>query len=468
MLPTILHLLLSCDPQGGTGPGTTSVPDPDLVTARAVVDEDLPTVVSVRWRSTITGEAWVEYTMNGVAGATPIVATEGVEQNVVVLGLKAGADVTLQGVVVDEAGNEERTQVQEVALDVQPADLPTFTVTNDSEGLLPGYILVSILEQGQGWVIILDADADPVWFTKVDEGLMAVSPAPSLDGKSIIYDQYDLMERTDISGITRVRLDGTAKVFTRAPAAHHDFDELPGGQYVSLSVSFQDALVDGEIDYVAGDGLQLLTEGSTSDDVEPFFDFFEEMEVEAVCSHYDSNTYANNSRDWTHGNSIVAAADGQSYFLLSKNLDGLFQIDATTGEILDVIGGPYSTLIRVGEGDGWSHGHLSQVWEDGFVVFDNGYHHDVVASQASEYKIDWDAGTYERVWNYEHPFGAFIHMVGDVRKLPDDSYLVSWTTIGTISRIAADGTLLWQAGSELGAATGRVTFIEDLYTLDRD
>jgi outer membrane protein assembly factor BamB len=101
---------------------------------------------------------------------------------------------------------------------------------------------------------------------------------------------------------------------------------------------------------------------------------------------------------------------------------------------------------------------MSQAWSDGFVVFDNGYHHQPAVSRAVEYALDVEARTIERVWSFTSENSTFNPVLGDVLKL-ENTYLVSWTVEGMLTEITPDGTVVWRASSELGTATGRLFYL---------
>lgn len=449
-----LSLLLACQAK-----------DPAAL-PQAAIDPLIPTVLRLSWSSTTEGHARVRYGATGEEATTPWSATGGTAHEVVVLGLKAGQDVVLRGEVQDAQGNIERTEPVELSLDPPPAGLPRFTLDERAQDLGGGYVLLSLIQPEAGWVLILDEDADPVWFVQASDGLVAMSPSPSRDGRSILFDQYDIQRREDRSALRRVALDGSLDQQTPVAMGHHDFAELPEGQLAWISARLAEGEMEGESNLIAGDEVRARDEGEDPADGHVLFSYWDQGEPYAPCAHVYDDTYGVGAWDWTHANSLVYREEDDTLWLLSKNLDSLHVFEASTGALRFQVGGVGETMTGLGEDPGWSHGHLSHVWEDGFVIFDNGYHTGNV-SHLAEYRLDHQAGTYERVWEYAQPEGAFVPMLGDVRKLPDASYLASWTTMGRLQRVDADGAVLWQAESELGAATGRVTLIEDLYTLDR-
>ena len=64
---------------------------------------------------------------------------------------------------------------------------------------------------------------------------------------------------------------------------------------------------------------------------------------------------------------------------------------------------------RIGSGSDFHHAHMSHRWNDGILVFDNGYHTSPAQSRVVEYAIDEELGTYEQVWEYPDPSGRFVH-----------------------------------------------------------
>lgn len=95
------------------------------------------------------------------------------------------------------------------------------------------------------------------------------------------------------------------------------------------------------------------------------------------------------------------------------------------------------------------------------MVFDNGLHREPAAAQVAEYAVDEDARTLERVWSSELDGPA--ESLGDVKKLPDDSYLVAWPETGLVQQVGYDGSVLWEAQLPAGYRAGHVSWIGDLY-----
>jgi outer membrane protein assembly factor BamB len=109
------------------------------------------------------------------------------------------------------------------------------------------------------------------------------------------------------------------------------------------------------------------------------------------------------------------------------------------------------------------HGHLSDLWEDGALVFDNGDHRPDLRSRVVEYRLDLQAGTFQQTWEYWHPEGMHIPILGDARRLPDGNKLIAWSSQGRLVEVTPDGDEVWSVQTDVGAIWGRVRWLDDLY-----
>jgi hypothetical protein len=114
---------------------------------------------------------------------------------------------------------------------------------------------------------------------------------------------------------------------------------------------------------------------------------------------------------------------------------------------------------------GWfSHAHWSHIWEDGAVIFDNAVETSMV-SGLIEIAFDEDTRTVTKVFDWRDPEGRFIQLGGDARKLPNGNYLVSFVQAGDVFEVHPSGDTVWRMQTELAHASGRVTWIDDIYNL---
>jgi len=427
-------------------------------------------VVTLSWTSDEPGTSFAEFGLDGALDmASPQTESAGTEHSALLLGMKAGRSYSFRAVTITESGQRLEGAVGTVEIDDPPADLARFTVSSHDEAQAQpgGYIMTSLLGVDNGWVVILDRDADYVWYHKADGGLSITTTQPGLDGASILHSQYDASQEIDVAGTVRIAVDGSYETLTSTVLGHHDFDELPDGTIAWISIDMGTAVIEDKEYSIAGDCILEGIEGS--DDPEAAAQVFSYMDDYhdpwPSCDHFWALAYETGGWDWVHANSLMYDEDDDAYHIMAKNLDHILKVDRATGEVLWEIGGAHSTF-ELTSGTPWSHGHMSQIWDDGFMVFDNAYHADPTVSRVVEYAYDEGAQTYEQVWEHLDPGGNFIQLLGDVRKLPNGNYLNSWTSLGKLDEVTADEVVVWQAEAELGNTTGRIHWIEDLYALE--
>jgi hypothetical protein len=473
MPPILLFFALACrqaPPSEKGGSDSSSTTDPAAKPVTLVINERVPTVVTVSWAPEAASTVWVEYQLDGgPLLSTPKVAPGEGGASLTLLGLKAGRTYAVQARSQSADGSIQDAEPASVTLPPPPSALSRFLISEyDTARAAPGgFILTTLMQQNAGYVVIIDRDGDYVWYAAVEDGL--ISPGAKLNprNRSILFSQYDIMQRSDYGGVRRISLDGSESTLTRTPLGHHDFTQLPDGTVAWLAMDLRDVVIDGEDLYVGSDTIMEAPEGAGDDAVPAtIFSFFDDYPVAPwiQCSHFWGEVFETGAYDWTHSNSIMYDSSRDSYWVMTKNLNGLHEIDRATGTQLRQIGGLYSDYTVENRDDGWIHGHMSHRWEGGFMVFDNGYHRDPDHSRVVEYAIDEDSQTLSATFVYPDPDGRFIPLLGDAQKL-ESSYMTSWSAAGMLIELAPDGTPIWRAESEVGSALGRSTYIADLYDL---
>ena len=129
--------------------------------------------------------------------------------------------------------------------------------------------------------------------------------------------------------------------------------------------------MEGEERLIAGDRILQAPEGAGEDEAVEAFSYFDAHEPEVTCEHFFAEAYNTGALDWVHANSLMTDASEDAWFVMSKNMDALHKVDRATGEVLWQMGGADSDFTFEGQG-GWSHAHMSQIWDGGMMVFDNG------------------------------------------------------------------------------------------------
>ncbi len=452
----------------------------------AVADERLPNVVHLTWNLLApAGEHWVEYGLDGAFDQQSPREPSG--NTATMLGLKSGREYSFRVVVETPAGARIESESGALQVAAAPAELPTFTVGEDDRAAQQagGVVLTSLLQDGDAWVVVIDRDGDYVWSVRADEQINI--PGVRLDNAStgVVYTQNARKGSGNeaVSGIVHQPFNGSPRTLTATEDAHHDALQLPDGRIAFLREYTEPDVVleDGETVDLGVDAVALAEEGLLdARAADTIFDFKAHYPEEPwrVCQHFDDPALGG-GKDWVHANSLLYEPDGNTLLVNSRNLDALLALNPDTGEPLWQIGGRYGDFSDI-DGDTigasadawqvegpnrtwWSHAHLSHLWEDGFVLFDNGYHHDPTVSRVVEYSLDIPGRSIQKTWEFASETGEFDPLLGDVRKLDNGNYLVSWTLQGMITEVTPEGVVVWRASASLGNATTRVRWLADLY-----
>lgn len=432
-----------------------------------LVSEVIPTVVTLSWSTIDPVVGYIEYGQDGAFDqSTPTDTPADRDHRITVLGLKAGGTYDLRSVSIASDGTETVSETVTVTLEPPPPALAPLTVSEyDRDRAAPGgFVLTSVITTEGTWTTILDRDGDAVWYWQVDEGLSAYGARFDETSRSVYFLQVDQQGKADTAGLLQVALDGSETTFTRTNMGHHDAVRLPDGTVSWLSYDFRTTDVEGDTLFTVSDAILELPEGQDQEAPDNRFSVFNLRPAYIHCEHFWEELFDTGAVDYSHANSIMYDADRDVYRLMNRNLDALMIIDRATGDVLHEIGGEYADIATEDPADMWSHGHMSHAWEGGFMVFDNGDHHEPKISRVSEYALDEEAGTLERVWSWSDPDELFIPFFGDAQKLTD-TYFTAWTSSGRLQEVTPDGEIVWRAETDLGMAIGRSIWTDDLYDL---
>ena len=456
-----LCMLAACHPDV---PSPASIPAPTVS-----FHEDFPTVARVRWETAAAGVSWAVY--GDELRSPPTGAST--EHEVVVLGLPAGVPSELQVFTELADGTRLASEVMRVQPAPPPAEFPLVDVPVADQPAMNAapFVLTTFLQPDGSHIALLDRQGRPVWWVKSKPGMLAAAATPSRDGKSVLYAEWDVQQVQDLGQIVRQPLDGSEPTVTRAMNLHHDFVELPDGQFGWIGMAFEDFEVDGVMTHVVVDTIVEAPEASALETPDEVWRYSDHQTPYETCSHFWDYAYGTLGRDWTHANSLTFDEAQGRYFVMSRHLDALHAVDRASGQAVWQLGGVHGEFDLHPE-DAWSHGHYSDIWEDGLLVFDN-CGHDAAAegapcpSRLVEYALDESAGTVDVAWTYEEPNSVHVPAWGDARKLDNGNVLSSWTTMGLMVELTPDGRTVWRAENELGYATGRVVLVDELYDLTK-
>ncbi len=429
-------------------------------------DDATPGVATVRFATSVDAAARVVASGAGGSAATPLDAG-GREHAIEVRGLVLGE--TYELVVEASAGERSGSAAETLEVGRARADLPVFERTTwaPDRACGEGWLLTTMLTLGgQSWVVVLDREGRPVWARPGEARDWLARVRPTRDGSGLAWLHNDPVRQEDFGRITRVTWAGELVSETRALQAHHDFVERPEGGWAWLSYVFAEGVeVDGVVRDVATDAILEAPEGGAEGDAVEVFSMLEDYPP----GLFDPGTtvaeagFVPGYWEFSHGNSLMLDEDGETYHAMFRWLDALIEVDRASGAMAWQLGGLHSDFTGP-DGEAFSHGHMSDLWDGGFLVFDNADRTGAV-SGAARYAVDEEARTWDRTWDARDPEGRLEILLGDAIRMREgcDNVLVAWATSSRVDEIGPDGEVVWTLQAPPGWIVGRLSWITDLY-----
>lgn len=422
-----------------------STPD-EAPPIEGVVVEQMPmeAVFRVSW-STETEASGVVQCDDGVVPTKDIVAEsteDGLEHTALLAGLGEGTSwscVARSGKSVSEAFVIE--------VPVAPTDLPGLVLTVPNTTDLSGFTLIT-QPLPPSSVSILDREGRRTWWHQ-GEGEESFNEAwMTPDGKYIWMQSVG-----DVDTFQRVSLDGSELLVVEVKDAHHDFYALDTGGFMAIREDIRSYEVDGETYLVAGDEVaEYDVEGT---------------KVRVLWNSWDTLTVPEDELpdggpifDWTHANAIHPAADDTWLISLWSARMILRVNDSDGSEVWRIcaVKGAESDFELAGDGDPFRGQHGVRLEGNVLSVFNNRNLDpagaDDLWSEAVEYVLDEDAGTYSRRWSYDAGKQLYAAVLGNLDPLPNGHRYIGWGGAGRLTELAADDTVLWQVDADLGGSFG--------------
>lgn len=298
---------------------------------------------------------------------------------------------------------------------------------HDASSASPGWTLTNLHHEGASAAVAYDMEGEPVWYYVVP-----ATDTPNLDVSLVDEGRRILIGLTDVSEAVEVDLAGDV-VWTgpaRDPSrrAHHHYQKLPTGDYLTLLKAVQGEVTGDIIEILAGDHTPVWR-----------WDAFDHLPV--------------GSGDWTHANHVVADLDAGWTYFNSRSLSALFKIDMSDGEVIwrfgqggDFTADPTSPFPWV------EYQHSPQIVGEGHVLFyDNGTLRGF--TRLVEYALDSTAMTSTIVWEFPgdatdlaayYTGGWHTGSRGDVQRLANGNTLVSSTADGFLFEVTRDRRVVWE------------------------
>jgi hypothetical protein len=464
--------------------------DDDGLDAEVAASTYVPAVAVVSFEG--DGEGFVEYGAGGAFDHTTP-STTGSAHDIAVIGMPAGSTYDWRAVLVGGDGVRHESDPGTFAVPPTPVALTPVDVDEAlSTGTFDGWMMMSVIALGNAsWLGFFDAQGQWVWWVE-SPGKGIISAEFGNDGKSVVFGEFGMPDTLDTGHIVRVSMDGMTRTETRVIRGHHDFVEHDEtGEFAFVSFEARDNEVEGEGTFLVGtDTIRRGAEGMTDTDDPPTvfstWDYADASDADDVepaftCAHVSAAKQETkygipNVIEWTHGNSLVYLPAQNAYYLLARYSDWLLKIDATTGVVDWQINGwgTYAGDFTRENGTLWSHPHLSDLWDGGALVFDNGDRYDPSPEEEGDSRVvqvSWDetARSVRQDFAIDRPQGGHAAAIGDARRLPDDRIVTAWGDLSDVTIHSAAGAALeWFGTISSGQYAARIRYTDDLYLLPDD
>lgn len=418
---------------------------PDAAPIDDVVVEAMPmeAVSRVSWSSATEGVARVDCD-DGVVPTKEILAAstdDGVGHTALLAGLGEG---TSWSCVARSGASASEPFVIDVP--PAPAELPGLALSVPNTTGLAGFTLLT-QPLAPSSVSILDREGRRTWWhlAEGDESFNEAWITP--DGEHVWVQSVG-----DTDTFLRLAIDGSERLVVEVDSAHHDFYALESGGFMAIREDIRSYEAGGQSYLVKGDEVaEYDAEGAK---VRVLWDAWDALSVPEADLPTDGSIF-----DWTHVNCVHPAPDDTWLLSLWAARTILRVNDADGSEVWAISGtkGAESDFELVG-GEPFRGQHGVRLAGDVLSVFNNRNldpaHADELWSEAVEYVLDEDAGTYRRRWSYDADKLLYASALGNLDTLADGHRFIGWGGAGRITELDADDTVVWQVDADLGGSFG--------------
>lgn len=461
--PLLLLLTSACAPAAKPGPATEAPSEGDPAIAEDLsleLDERAPTVLHATWTSAQAETGRLGWRTDDAADwrATDWESSPATDHRLDLIGLPAGAQAQVRVEILEDDGGVAVGEAQDLSVPELPAGFSSFTITADALAEDDDLLLLSVLMGSDGDLpLILNPRGEPVWFALPDNNDRILSVSLSRDGAAVRYTQNPTDYQDTLGSASLLSLNGRTAETVEIDRLHSGVAELPEGGFGFISKQ--------DIEFAGGrllyDEIWEYVDGESR----PIFSILDHFTPGPICSCWDDLVLEGSSEpiyDWTHANSLVLSEDGSAWYLGVRHFDAILKVDRASGDLLWVLGGPYSDFEFEDTDSMFNHQHFSQMTDDTVLVFDNGTHRSPQRSRVAEIHFDQETMKATLTWQYGGQTDLYVPLLGDADRLSDDEVIVSWTTSGLLERVNNEGALLWQASTALGVGVGRVELVPAL------
>ena len=363
--------------------------------------------------------------------------------------------------VILKVGEESKTlKIKTEALPDNMA-LPT-SVTAKKDKL--GNDLYFFTPSSSGYTVAYDVNGDVRWYLtnyalwkvdRLENGNLLLSTERLVNSPYYMTGMYEM-----------TLLGKIVKEYSLPGGYHHDYYEMPNGNFLVASDNFSSGTVE---DYI------VEMDRNTGKIVKTF-------DLTKILNKEDGKSENWTQYDWFHNNAVWYDEKTNSITLSGRHMDSVINLDYETGKLNWIIGDStnwseeYQKYFFTPIGDDfewqWSQ-HAAMITPEGYVfILDNGNNKSKIESEyvpASKsytrgvmYKIDTENMTIEQIWEYGKERGSSFYSpyISDVDYLDKNHYIVHSGGI-----VSVDGK---PSNQPAGLSTGEVKLTSDTVELLND
>ncbi len=382
-----------------------------------------------------------------------------------VLGFRQGSELLA---TVSSGGRARATEVLRVPARAEPWEVRVLDPARSA--LASGVMVLGLIDRGGNVpaVTVVDgATGGLVWWHDLGPAWEISTVERTAGGGGLVWSENDTERASMDARLVALSLDGREHLAVDTPGAHHVALEAESGRYAWLEFDVRDGPVASDL---------VVESGADGSDREVLLTAFDDLfggVNDFPCAHMrpeDLFGYQDLAQ-WSHGNSLALLPGGDAYLVNLRWVDAVVRV-SRAGGVDWVLSGPWSDFtapdgepLWTDQDDArlWSHGHFSDAWADGMLMFDNGNHRDT----ARVVEVAWDEAsrTAWETWSHLAPDGAPHVALGDARRLPNGNVLISWTVLSLVQEVTRGGDVVWELEADPSVWTSRVLFAERIEDL---
>ncbi len=401
----------------------SNCPDVDFAIA-TTFSATIGTVGIVEWSTSVpVTNAWIDFGRDAsdYEFKAPVDDPAASTNRTLLLGMKAATAYSFQ-IVVEHDGETCASDVQELTTGPLRNGLAQIVVdTPRPEEAYGGFtIACQFMPPGPdsvgnpaafGWVFIIDADGDIVWWHRGSASQGCSRARMSYDGQ-YLWTGNTNVGATSGGTLARVRMDGTEEESFNLPLRHHDFAILPDD-----SVAYIEYAEASSTPVIGPEGCDLIKElDPTTGTTTTIFEVASANPAQSIGCH-------TNAINWWPDKDLYTAS--------VLFWDSILAFDRE-GSLAWVLGGEKSDYA----GAQWDRQHQHHWFDDHVLLFNN--NGDSGDSTALEYELGEDSA--QLVFSYSS--GAYSETFGGVQRLPNGNTLVTFSNAGVIHEVSPSGRVV--------------------------